>query len=164
METGVGLDAGAVGLEGATTLDQHRFQGVQVGEGAVGDGFVEEGPQPLGRLQFRRAGWQEDEVDAVGNRQVVGEVPAGLVEDEDGMCLRGQVARALIKVMLHRLRIGARHDHRRPRAAFGTDRTKQIGRFGTQIGECPWPGAAPRPAPGARVFLAEPHFVLKPDF
>src|SRR4051812_17868966 len=80
------------------------------------------------------------------------------------MCLRGQVARDLIKVMLHRLRIGARHDYRRPRAAFGTDRTKQIGRFGTQIGERPWPGAAPRPAPGARVFLAEPHFVLKPHF
>ena len=50
-------------------------------------------------------------------------------------CLRGQVARDLIKVMLHCLRIGARHDHGRPRAAFGTDRAEQIGRLGAQVVE-----------------------------
>src|SRR3954453_13106774 len=91
-------------------------------------------------------------------------MPAGLVEHEDGMRPRGQVARDLIEVMLHRLRVGARHDDGRPGAAFGTDRAKQIGRFGAQVGECPWPGTAPCPAPGARVFLAQAHFVLKPDF
>src|SRR3954468_22302412 len=104
-------------------------------------------------------------------------MPAGLVEHENGMCLRGQGAGDLVKMMLHRLRVGARHDYGCPRATLGADRTKEIGRFGAQIGECSRSGAAPRPAPCARfllaeprpapcarVLLAEPHFVLKPDF
>ena len=51
-----------------------------------------------------------------------------------------------------------------PRAAFGTDRAEQIGRLGAQVVERSRSGATSRPAPGARVFLAEPHFILKPDF
>src|SRR4051812_736461 len=93
-----------------------------------------------------------------------GGMPAGLVEHDDRMRLWGKIARHLVEVMLHRLRIGTRHDDCRPGAARGTDRAEQIGRFGTQIGQRPWPCAAPRPAPGARVLLAEPHLILKPDF
>ena len=36
--------------------------GVEVGQGVeatVGDGFVDEGPQPLGRLKLRRVGRQD---------------------------------------------------------------------------------------------------------
>src|SRR5215204_5919275 len=65
-----------------------------------------------------------------GRRSLSGGMPTGLVEHEDGMRLWGKVARDLIKVMLHRLRVGARHDHGRPRAAFGADRAEQIGGFG----------------------------------
>jgi hypothetical protein len=96
--------------------------------------------------------------------QLVGGMPTGLVEHEDGMRLGGQGAGDLVKVMLHRLRVGARHDHGCPRAALGADRAEQIGRFGAQVGERSRSGAASRPAPGAQVFLAEPHLVLKPDF
>src|SRR3954447_4636835 len=77
-------------------------------------------------------------------------MPAGLVEHENGMCLRGQGAGDLVKMMLHRLRVGARHDYGCPPATLGADRTKEIGRFGAQIGECLRSGAAPRPAPCAR--------------
>src|SRR4051812_38866054 len=80
------------------------------------------------------------------------------------MRLWRQIARDLIQVMLHRLRVGARHDHGRPGAALGADRAKQIGRFGAQVGERSRSGTASRPAPGTRVLLAAPHFVLKPDF
>src|SRR5689334_8808476 len=48
-------------------------------------------------------------------------------------------------------------------AALGTDRTKEIGRFGAPTGGRPQSGAAPRPAPSARVFLAALPVVLKPD-
>src|SRR6185312_12274596 len=89
-------------------------------------------------------------------------MPAGLVEYDDRMCLWSKVARDLIEVMLHCLRVGARHDHGRPRAAFGTDRAEQIGRLGAQVVERSRSGATSRPAPGARVFLAEPHFMLIP--
>jgi hypothetical protein len=67
-------------------------------------------------------------------------------------------------MMLHRLRVGAWHDHRRPGAMLGTDGTEQIGRFGAPVGERPWPRAAPRPAPCARVLLAAAHLVIKPPF
>src|SRR3954453_3500852 len=46
----------------------------------------------------------------------------------------------------------------------GTDRAEQIGRFGARVGERSRCGAAPCPAPGARVVPAEAHFVWKPDF
>src|SRR3954449_10611287 len=45
-----------------------------------------------------------------------------------------------------------------------TDRAEKIGRFGAQVGERSRSGAAPCPAPGARVLLAEAHLILKPDF
>src|SRR5689334_264114 len=91
-------------------------------------------------------------------------MPAGLVEHDDRMCFWSQTARDLIKMMLHGLRVGARHDNRRSGAALGTDRAEPIGRFGAQVSQGSWPAAAPCPAPCARVFLAEAHLVLKPDF
>src|SRR4051794_4845287 len=91
-------------------------------------------------------------------------MPAGLVEHEDCMRLWSKAARDLVEVVLHRLRVGVRHDNRRPGAALGTDRTKEIGRFGAQVSERPGSCAASCPATGARIFLAEAHFILKPDF
>ena len=108
------------------------------------------------------AQWQQGE--GLRDAQFFGRVPAGLVEHEDGMRLRGKAARDLVEVVRHGLRVGARHDHRRPGAARGADRAKQIGRFGAQVGERPRSGAASRPAPCARVFLAQAPRVLKPDF
>jgi hypothetical protein len=79
-------------------------------------------------------------------------------------CAFGARLRDLAEVVPHRLRVGARHDHGRPGAAFGTDSAKQIGRFGAQIGQSARPCAAPCPAPCAPVLLAEAALILKPDF
>ena len=99
-----------------------------------------------------------------GKRSLPVVCPAGLIEHDDRMRLGRESARDLVEVMLHGLRVGARHDHGRAGAAFGADRAEQIGRLGAQVGNSAWPYAAPCPAPRARVFLAEPHLILKPDF
>src|SRR6476620_6264331 len=80
------------------------------------------------------------------------------------MRLWRKAARDLVKMALHRSRVGARHDDRHPGIALGADRAEQISRLGAQIGGRLRSGAALRPAAGARVFLAEAHLVLKPDF
>ena len=84
VEAGVGFEALRIGLEGAAAADQHRLERIEVGEGAVGDWLVDEGPQPFGRLQFRRGRGQQHHVDAFWQHQIVGDVPAGLVDHQHG--------------------------------------------------------------------------------
>ena len=48
----------------------------------VGERLVDQGPEVLGRLEFGGIGRQELEVDAFGNTQVLGDVPAGAIEHE----------------------------------------------------------------------------------
>ncbi len=65
---------------------------------------------------------------------------------------------------LHGLGVAARQDEGRPDAALGTDGAEDIGRLGTLVAGRPGPGAAFRPAPGDLVLLADPRFVLPPEF
>ena len=39
----------------------------------------------LDGVQFWRIGWQEEQRDVVGEIEIVGGMPSGLVEDNDGM-------------------------------------------------------------------------------
>ena len=48
----------------------------------VGQRLVDQGPEMLGRLEFGGIGRQELEADAVGNRQILGDMPAGAIEHE----------------------------------------------------------------------------------
>ena len=61
---------------------------VERGERSVGDGFVGERPQVLGRLEFRGVGRQEAEPDAVGDAQPLADMPAGAVEHQDDGLVR----------------------------------------------------------------------------
>ena len=69
----------------------------------------------------------------------------------------------LVEMALHGVRVGPRHDDRRPGAARRADRAEEIGRAGAQVLGRPGPTAPPGPAPGQRVLLAEPHLVLEPE-
>ena len=80
----MGFEALRIGLEGAAAADQHRLERIEGGQGAVGDWLVDEGPPPCGRLQFRRVRGQQHHVDAFWQHQIVGDVPAGLVDHQHG--------------------------------------------------------------------------------
>ena len=85
MEVGVRLEGG--GVELATALGDDGGEFVERGDVPIDDGLIHQGPEMLGRLEFGRIGWQEDEADPVGDGQVFGPVPTGVVEHEDDAAL-----------------------------------------------------------------------------
>ena len=82
MELGGGLDPVRIVGEIAAPLCQDLIEIGQGVEMLIGQRLVDHGPEMLGRLEFRRIGRQELEADAVGNLKVLGDMPAGAVEDE----------------------------------------------------------------------------------
>jgi len=67
-------------------------------------------------------------------------------------------------VQRHRGGIAARQHQARRGAAGWTDGAEQIGRAGALVVRCCRSAAAPRPAPGDLVLLADAGLILEPDF
>jgi len=65
---------------------------------------------------------------------------------------------------LHGLGIAAGQDESGADATLGTDGTEDIGRLGALVPGRPGPASPGCPAPGDLVFLADPRFVLPPEF
>src|SRR3712207_6417997 len=80
MEIGVWPDGGRV--EPSAAFGDTGMERVQRGEMRVGDRLVDQGPEMLGRLQFRGIGWQEHQADPVWHGEALGAMPAGVVEHE----------------------------------------------------------------------------------
>ena len=89
-------------------------------------------------------------------------MPAGLIEDENGVSAGADPGGDFVQVQLHGLTVAGRQDKSGARAQLGTDGTEQVGRLGTLIMCCAWPRAFPGPAIGQLVLLADPHFILEP--
>ena len=64
---------------------------------------------------------------------------------------------------LHGLGVAAGQNEGGTDPARGADGTEDVGRFRSLVLGCRGPRAAPGPAAGDLVFLADPGFVLKPD-
>lgn len=82
MEEGVVADRVRLLSEGHAPISDRAVQAFDSGKAAVGEGFVDKGPKMFGGLQLGTVGGLEHETDAVGNGQVLGPVPAGIVELE----------------------------------------------------------------------------------
>lgn len=82
MEQRVVADEIGLALEGEAALGLHRLQDIEALEAAVGERFVGQRPQMLGRLELRRIRRQELQVDTLGHRNVLASVPAGAIEDQ----------------------------------------------------------------------------------
>ena len=65
---------------------------------------------------------------------------------------------------IHRRCVAPGQDQSRGFALVRAYRAKYIRRCGALVLWCGWPAAASRPAPGDLVLLANPCFVLEPDF
>ena len=94
------LEGGGIELLTAHGDDGAEF--VERGEMPIDDGLVDQGPEMFRGLKLGRIGWQEDEADPVGDGQVLGPMPARIVEHEDdaalasGAGLAGEVSRAKV--------------------------------------------------------------------
>ena len=91
-------------------------------------------------------------------------VPASLIDQENGVSTRLDGLGDLREVQVHRLGVAGRQDQGRALAQLWTDRTENVGGRGALIAGRAWPGATLGPTAGNFVLLADPGFVLEPDF
>ena len=121
-------------------------------------------PDVLHRVElggFRRQG---DDGDVVRHDQAHRHVPAGLIDQEHGVCAGRDGLGDLGEMQVHRLGIAGRQDQGRALALSRADGTEDIGRGGALITRRAWAGAALGPAAGDLVLLANTSLVLEPDF
>src|SRR5216684_359395 len=134
-------------------------------EDAVGEPVVADVlPDVLDRVEFGRLGRQRQQGDVGGDVELVGEVPAGLIEQQHGVGARCDGARDFGQMQRHRGGVAARQDEAGGSPLGRANGAEDVGRAGALIVRRRGPGAAPRPSPGDLVLLADPSLVLKPDF
>src|SRR6266496_4430411 len=108
------------------------------------------------------ARWQWQERDVARNPEIFRAVPAGLIEDENGMRAGGDLRGDLLEMKLHSFAVAGRQHERGARSALGANRAEQVGRLGALIVDGTGSRALPGPAIGELVFLPDPHLVLEP--
>lgn len=91
-------------------------------------------------------------------------MPTRLVHDEDSAGIVSDVARDLDQVLVHGMGVAPRHDESRSLALFGADGTEDIGRTGSLVVRRGRPCSPLGPAARDLVLLANPSFILEPDF
>jgi len=90
-------------------------------------------------------------------------VPAGLIEDDDGVCARRDLGIDLGEVQVHRFGVASGHDQGRALSLLWTDGTEDVCRGCPLVvrgrGSCP----TPCPAPRDLVLLTDARLVGEPD-
>src|SRR5215471_1746683 len=89
-------------------------------------------------------------------------MPSGLIKEDNGVRSEGDFGCDLVEMELHGFAVASRQHEGGAGSTGGTDRTKQISRFGPLIVRGAGTGALPGPAIGELVLLAHPHLVLAP--
>ena len=130
-----------------------------VGEPVVADVL----PDVLDRVELGGARRQRQQGDVVGHDEAGGGVPAGLVEDHHRMGAGIDRLADLGEMRRHRPGVGIGHDQPGTLAELRADGAEEVGPFGALVVRRPGTGAAPRPAAGDQVLLADAGFVLEPD-
>ncbi len=120
-------------------------------------------PDVLDRVQFRRAGRQEDQRHVPGDVELCGGVPAGSIEEQNGVGAPGDMAADLVEMKLHCLGVGEGQRQRRTDATRRADGAEQIGALVALVGWLTRPRSALCPLPDNTVLLPDPGFVLKPN-
>ena len=134
-------------------------------EHAVGEPIVaQELPDVLGRIEFRAFGRQRHDRDVGGNVELVGHMPAGLIEQQHGMRAGGDVFGDFGEMQVHRIGVALGQDEGRALAVLRRDRAEDIGRGGALILRRGRTRSAFRPSPGDLVLLADTRLVREPDF
>ena len=92
------------------------------------------------------------------------QVPAGLIDHEDGVGAGRDGRGDLHEVQVHRLGVAGGQDQGCALALFRADGTEDVGGGGALVTGRAWAGAALRPAAGDLVLLADTSLVCEPDF
>ncbi len=134
-------------------------------EHAVGEPVVaQELPDVFGRIEFGTLRRQRQNGDVLGNVELVGHVPASLVDHQHGMGARRDMPGDFRQMQVHRVGVAFGQDERGALAVLGRDRAEDVGRGGALVLGRRRPRAALGPAPRDLVLLADAGFILEPDF
>lgn len=149
------------GVPGVTAV----VEDVGVGcEDAVAEPVVaHELPEVLDRVESGGARRQRQQGDVGRHSELPGGVPAGLIEQQDGVCAGGDGLGDLGQMQGHRLGGAERHDEAGPGASGRADRPEDVGRGGALVLGRRGARAASGPAAGDRVFLTDPGLVGESD-
>jgi len=135
------------------------------GEDPIGEPIVaHELPDILDWVQFGTFRRQRQNGDVARHDELVREMPAGLIEEEHGMLAGRDLGGDLGQMQAHRLGMTVRQHECRALALTGADRAEDVGRRGSLIVRRAGTAAAPGPAAGDLVLLADPGFISEPDF
>ena len=121
-------------------------------------------PDVLDRVELRAFRRQGENGDIGGNDQSRRQVPAGLIDEDDGMSSWCDRLGDFREVQVHRLGVAGRQDQGRALALFWADGTEDIGGGGALVTGRAWARATLRPAAGDLVLLSDTRLVLEPDF
>jgi len=166
---GQGGDAARLCDEAVPGVAAARDDGVEIGEEPEREeALAEVEPDPLHRVQLRRAGRQEDQADVGRDGDGVRRVPAGAVEQQGGMDLlwqgllrqgRGEA----VEEGLHRRRADLGDDQGEGRVGAGADGGVEPGGGVAVVDDALGAETALVPDPGAAALLADTGFVLAPE-
>ena len=98
-----------------------------------------------------------------GPLELIGGVPSGLVEQDDGMSAGGDHAGDFLEMGLHGMGIGAGHDEGGALGLGWGHGAEEIGALIALVLGLPGPGSLACPLAHQGVLLAEAHLVLEPD-
>ncbi len=120
-------------------------------------------PDVLNRVELGRFGRQRQEGDVGGDRELGGDVPSGLVEQDDGVCAGGDGLRYLRQMQGHGFGVATGQDESGALALGWADGAEDVGRSVALVVRGGRAGPPSRPAPGDLVLLADAGLVLEPD-
>jgi hypothetical protein len=134
-------------------------------EDSVGKPVVaHELPNILDRVELGAFWRQGDNGDVGWDDEARRHVPAGLIDEENGMGSRCDGFGDFREVQVHCLGIASWHDQGRALALFGADGAEDVGRGSTLVAGRAGAGAALRPAAGDLVLLADTGLIGEPNF
>ncbi len=97
-------------------------------EGSVREPVVShELPNVFDGIELRGAGWQRHQCDVFGDIELVGGVPAGLIEEDDGVRVGRHLSGDLFQMPLHCLGIASGQDEGRTDAASRANGAEDVG-------------------------------------
>ena len=125
--------------------------------------FAQIEPKSFDRIQFGRVGWQWHQRDVVRHAQMMGAMPAGLVEHHDGMLIIGKLKADPAEKQAHRFGRDDRHYQCEPPAGGRLHRAEQMNPGITLVAQSGWPFSARPPAMADAAFLPNPSLVFEPQ-
>lgn len=165
MKIGVAFDDVWILMEEAASLGNSSIEVIDCCKVPIDERFVDEGPEVLGRLEFRTAWRLIDQPNAVRDRKVFRAVPAGIVElkDNDAIAASAGLTREGVEQLGKERLVDPVREIPDSLSARGRDEADDVEPFVAMVTERDRPLANRRPNPTMDRLEAEPMLIRGPD-